>query len=152
LKNDKHAIGKQRMERSVQGRGRLQRITAWESLATQACYSGTELARISEVSLRHLQRYIRARYGMTLDDWISGIRIRHGYQQLAQGITVKETAFSLGFKQVSHFSRSFKKHYGFNPSTVPISIGSASNNQKTVSQDDQPELCLFQGGFPQRKK
>jgi len=102
--------------------GRLQRITDWEGMAIQACYSSSALAQCCGVSVRHLQRHIRATQGRNLGDWLNTLRIQHGYQKLTTGCSVKEAAYSLGFKQVSHFSRIFKKFYGFSPSAVPITI------------------------------
>lgn len=104
--------------------GRLQRITDWKALVTQSCYSGAALARLCGVSTRHLQRHIRLVNNRTLGNWLNMLRLEHGYQRLLHGCPVKETAFSLGYKQVSHFSRSFKKHFHFCPSEVPIEIGS----------------------------
>ncbi len=150
--NGRFAVKKLRVARPGRGRGRLQRIAAWESLATKACYSGVALARISGVSLRHLQRHIRARYAMTLGDWLNALRLRHSYQRLSEGLTTKEAAFSLGFKQVSHFSRSFKRQYGFSPSNVPITIGSAGGAPGPGSQAEQLQLCLFQAATQPRKK
>jgi len=103
-------------------KGRLQRITDWEAIAVQACYSSTALAQYCGVSVRHLQRHIRSTQGQNLGNWLNKLRIQHSYAKLSTGCTVKETAYSLGFKQVSHFSRLFKKHYGFSPSTVPITM------------------------------
>ena len=143
---------KRRTARPAQGRGRLERITAWESLATKACYSGVALARMCGVSLRHLQRHIRSRYATTLGEWLNALRLRHSYQRLAEGLSIKEATFSLGFKQVSHFSRSFKRRYGFCPSAVPIVIESESTSPGTGSQAEQLKLCLFQGGEQRRKK
>ena len=110
-------------------KGRLQRITDWEAIAIQACYSSTVLAQFCGVSVRHLQRHIRATQGQNLGDWLNKLRIQHGHQKLTSGCTVKETAYSLGFKQVSHFSRLFKRHYGFSPSAVPIRIEIGPPNQ-----------------------
>ncbi len=103
-------------------RGRLRRISNWEAFASHSCYNGQVLARLFGVSRRHLQRQIQARYGTTLNEWLNSLRIKHGYQRLAAGCSVQETAFSLGYKQVSHFSRNFKNHFGFTPSSVPITI------------------------------
>ena len=103
-------------------RGKLQRITDWEAIAVHACYSGTALARTCGVSVRHLQRHIRTAHNKNLGQWLNELRLRHAYRKLVCGFSVKETAYSLGFKQVSHFSRLFKKHYGCTPSSVPITV------------------------------
>ena len=130
-------------------RGRLQRITEWEPLAVQACYSGAALARLCGVSLRHLQRHIQSAFLKTLGEWLNALRLKHGYDRLAEGCTVKETAFSLGFKQVSHFSRSFKNHFGFSPSSVPITVG--LNGVNPDGDQSQIQLNLFDGRANSRK-
>ena len=110
-------------------KGRLQRVTDWEAIAVQACYSSAALAQCCGVSLRHLQRHIRSTKGKNLGNWLNALRIEHGYRKLARGSTVKEAAYSLGFKQVSHFSRLFKKHYGYAPSAVPIDMTLGSSGE-----------------------
>ncbi|MFZ0616345.1 MAG: helix-turn-helix domain-containing protein [Chthoniobacterales bacterium] len=108
-------------------RGRLQRITDWETIAVHSCYSSSALAQVCGVSLRHLQRHIRSAHGQNLGQWLNGLRLEHARRKLTSGCTVKETAYSLGFKQVSHFSRLFKKRYGITPSSVPITVGLPAN-------------------------
>lgn len=126
-------------------KGRLQRITDWEAIAVHACYSSSALAQICGVSVRHLQRHIRATYDQNLGEWLNMLRINHGYQKLTRGETVKETAYSLGFKQVSHFSRLFKKQYGFTPSSVPITVELGSGKASSAPP-------LPSSGFPQKSK
>jgi AraC-like DNA-binding protein len=143
---EKTAAAKKSGYRGEQKLGRLQRITTdWELLVIQACYSSPALARICGVSLRHLQRHIQSEYGKTLCGWLNDLRLRHAYQRLADGCTVKEAAFSLGYKQVSHFSRNFKNHFSFSPSSVPITGGFGMVKPLSGSQDQQMQLSLFDG-------
>jgi len=109
-------------------RGRLQLITDWESLAIQCCYSGAALARHCMVSQRQLQRHIHDTNGQTLGGWLNALRLKHGYWRRLQGCSVKETAFSLGYKQVSHFSRSFKNHFHISPSNIPVRLHETAGN------------------------
>jgi AraC-like DNA-binding protein len=127
----------------VHFRGRLQLIHDWEGLAVQACYSGTVLSRLCGISIRHLQRHIRSRFGATMGTWLNNLRLRHAYERLAAGYTVKETAFSLGFKQVSHFSRCFKRCYGICPSSVAITIGLSRAKPEVSTATKAIQLPLF---------
>jgi AraC-like DNA-binding protein len=119
----------------------MARIADLESLAVRACYSGPVLADLCGVSLRQLQRHVQASYFRPLGEWLNAMRLRHAYRRLSDGCLVKEAAFSLGYKQVSHFSRNFKDHYGFCPSLVPITALGGD-----VDGADQMQLSLFDRG------
>ena len=93
---------------------------SWEKLAAEAGYRPCELAKLCNLSLRTLQRHFRARYGMTLGDWLRELRIKTAYARVTSGEPVKEIAFDLSFKQLSHFSRVFKQAYGVPPSAFSI--------------------------------
>lgn len=95
---------------------RLKTVQEWESLAQNAHYRAHELAALCQVSLRTLQRHFRAHYGLTVSKWIRDIRLREAYARLIKGAMVKEVAFDLGYKQLSHFSRDFKDYFGVSPS------------------------------------
>lgn len=96
---------------------------SWESLAAQAGYRPGELARVCQTSLRTLQRHFRAQYNMTLGDWLRNLRMQTAYARITAGETVKEVAYDLSFKQLSHFSRVFKQAYGVPPSTLSVRCG-----------------------------
>ena len=95
---------------------RLKTVQEWEALAQNAQYRANELASLCQVSLRTLQRHFRANYGLTVSKWLRDIRLREAYGKLIQGAMVKEAAFDLGYKQLSHFSRDFKDYFGVSPS------------------------------------
>ena len=95
---------------------RLKTVQEWEPLAQQAQYRAHELAFLCQVSLRTLQRHFRVQYGLTVSGWLREVRLRKAYGGLIQGSTVKEIAFDLGYKQLSHFSRDFKSYFGVSPS------------------------------------
>ena len=46
------------------------------------------------------------------------LRLGKAYESLKQGKSVKEASFDHGYKQVSHFSREFKNHFGISPSML----------------------------------
>ena len=58
--------------------------------------------------------------GMTVSDYIWRARLLHCRQELEtqNGKTITDVAFSWGFSSSSHFSRVFRKHFGFVPSAI----------------------------------
>jgi len=89
------------------------------SLARTAGFKTTRLAEVAGVSLRTLQRHFRAEYGITVSEWLKQVRLREASQRIRAGDRVKAVAMDLGYKQLSHFSREFKRAYGLPPSRVP---------------------------------
>src|SRR5215472_5677970 len=81
-----------------------------------ARYDARELARLFEMSPRQLQRKFSRYMKRSPQEWLNAQRIMASRQLLLSGVTVKEVAFELGFKQVSHFCRQFKKYHNVTPS------------------------------------
>ena len=78
-----------------------------------------DLAFIEErLNMSHstLYRKVKSLTGMSGNEFIRKIRLRHGYQFLLEGYNVTEAAYSCGFGDVKHFRNSFKEEYGVNPS------------------------------------
>ena len=105
----------------------------WEILAKEALFRPSNLARLCGVSVRTLQRHFKKNYGLTVSEWLRMTRMREAYQRLKNGQTVKEVAYSLGYKQLSHFSADFKKYFGAAPrflaSAQPASHSSRNGTQ-----------------------
>ena len=97
---------------------RLQVIQNWESLAKQANYRPSELASLCNTSLRTLERHFQKRYQMTVGQWLRTYRLNQAYNDLLTGKAVKEVCYEHAYKQVSHFSREFKNHFGTSPSMI----------------------------------
>jgi AraC family transcriptional regulator len=94
---------------------RLARISDWSLLAKKAQYNARELAALCHVSLRQLERYYKQSFDQSPQTWLNAARLKEAQEFLLQGLTVKETAYSVGFKQPSHFCREFKRHAGTTP-------------------------------------
>ncbi|HEV8543294.1 MAG TPA: helix-turn-helix transcriptional regulator [Verrucomicrobiae bacterium] len=88
----------------------------WEDLARQARFRATDLAQLCGISLRTLQRHFKREYRTTVSDWLSAFRLEQARLELLHGEGVKQVAYGLGYKQLSHFSRAFKERYGIPPS------------------------------------
>ncbi|HTG43596.1 MAG TPA: helix-turn-helix domain-containing protein [Verrucomicrobiae bacterium] len=94
----------------------------WQQLAKRAEFKPAKLARAVGVSLRTLQRHFRLQYQITVSEWLSSIRLQEAYHRILAGDRIKEVAFDLGYKQLSHFSREFKRCYGVPPTLLMRSV------------------------------
>ncbi|HTJ50553.1 MAG TPA: AraC family transcriptional regulator [Cyclobacteriaceae bacterium] len=79
-----------------------------------------DLAYLSGRSLSSFKRDFFAIYQATPAQWIRDKRLSKARELLATDMTVKDVCFSLGFENVAHFSRLFKSHFGYTPSSVRI--------------------------------
>ena len=94
---------------------KLNYIQNWPELAEEANWSGRTLARNCGISLRTLQRHFLEKMRKTPKVWLDEQRHRQAVKLLQDGSSIKETAAHLGYKHAHHFSRNFKKHFGFPP-------------------------------------
>ena len=109
---------------------RLEFVQQWESLALNAGYRPSDLASLCQISLRTLERHFQKNYGVTVSAWLRELRLGRAYQSLLQGKAVKEVAYEQGYKQVSHFSREFKNHFGISPSYL---LSGPTRSDKSLS-------------------
>lgn len=107
---------------------RLEYVQQWESLAENARYRPGDLAALCQISLRTLERHFQKNYGVTVSLWLRELRLGKAYQGLLSGKSVKEVAYEQGYKQVSHFSREFKNHFGVSPSLLLPNHNRAERN------------------------
>ena len=91
-------------------------LERWEQLAGTARYDAKELAKLSNLSVRQLQRDFRQNLERSPQDWLNEQRVKAARQLLLSGQPVKAVAFELGFKQPSHFCRQFKSFNNLTPS------------------------------------
>lgn len=93
----------------------LGRITDWVDRAHGAHYSVKNLARDCQVTPRTLERFFCASFGQPPRFWLKRARMKRAVELLLDRLNVSETADDLGYKSPSHFSREFKRFYGFPP-------------------------------------
>jgi signal transduction histidine kinase/DNA-binding response OmpR family regulator/ligand-binding sensor domain-containing protein len=73
----------------------------------------SKLVGMSRVSLYHK---LKSLTNYSVQEVIFAVRLKRAAQLLKEsGMTVTEIAYSVGFKDPSHFSKSFKKHFGVPP-------------------------------------
>lgn len=87
----------------------------WRNMAGATGYRAGRMAKEMNISRRQLQRYTQRFFGLSPQEWLNQERLLAAAALLKQYRCVKLVAFNLGFKQVSHFSREFKSHYGLCP-------------------------------------
>jgi AraC-like DNA-binding protein len=93
-------------------------VGVWPTLARRANYSTTALAGLCGISLRQLERNFRRAFCQSPKKWLKALRLRSAREMLQSGGSVKEVAFSLGYRHPQHFSRDFRKFFGVSPSLV----------------------------------
>jgi AraC-like DNA-binding protein len=86
--------------------------------AVSACgYDAQRISQYFGITVRHLQRWFRAHMGFTPGVWLCEMRLQEARRRLHGSPSVKEVAYSLGFKSAAQFSRDFKRRFGNQPST-----------------------------------
>jgi len=101
-----------------------------EAMYIRAQFYIREHLRDPDLSIDHIsaalgctKRYLHMLFsdrGTTISDYIQHARLQHCRQELETqaGKTITDVAFSWGFSSSSHFSRVFRKHFGFVPSAI----------------------------------
>lgn len=106
------------VRRSLRDVDGLTLLRLLRELAPSCRYSGRELARLLGMSNRHLQRLFAARIQLRPGSLLKEERLLSARQLLRTASSVKEVAFTLGFRQASQFSRDYKHRFGVRPSAV----------------------------------
>jgi AraC-like DNA-binding protein len=76
-----------------------------------------DLADTLAVERSTLFRHIKQEFNLSPSALLKQKRLEYAAQILKQGRgTISEVAFDSGFESLSHFTRSFKAHYGVTPS------------------------------------
>lgn len=79
--------------------------------------SCAELAKMVDVSLRHLQRLFRARLGRGMEATYRELRLAKAHQLVQQtNISLTEVAIASGFSSLEVFSRTYSSRFGVAPS------------------------------------
>ena len=92
----------------------------WPAIAREANFRPQRMAALCCVSFRTVQRHFRTHYQTTFTGWLEEHRMSEARRMILEGSSLKEVCFGLGYKQQSHFTRVFKKHFGKPPSLFSI--------------------------------
>src|SRR5262249_20719679 len=113
--------------------GSMTQLKVWEELRKAAKYNAGELAKLSNVSLRTLQRQFQNTLGRSPQHWLTEYRIHDAKALLLRGLSIKEAACDLEYKHLSHFCRQFKAHVGITPSQFVATSGATSETPASFS-------------------
>jgi AraC-like DNA-binding protein len=78
----------------------------------------SRLAREAGMSLFHFARVFRELTGCSPHRHLTRIRLHHARRLLAAGRSVTETCYDVGFSNLSHFTRQFRRAFGAPPSRL----------------------------------
>jgi len=74
------------------------------------------LAKQAGMSHARLNRQFKAHYGMTVFEWLRQHRLERAKNYLSDLTrTITDIALNCGFSSASHFTQTFKYHYGITP-------------------------------------
>jgi len=77
-----------------------------------------DIARRVASSRRQLQRAYAEIGGTTFRDHLTAIRMRRAAEMLGtRGLTVREVAHRVGYRQPAQFAKAFRRHHDVSPST-----------------------------------
>ncbi|WP_320044286.1 helix-turn-helix transcriptional regulator [uncultured Desulfobacter sp.] len=75
-----------------------------------------ELARSVGMCRTKLYDCFRVVYGITPFDYLRNKRLETAVKLLNEGKTnVTQASYAVGYASISHFSKTFKEHFGFSP-------------------------------------
>lgn len=78
-----------------------------------------ELADLCYMSRSTFKREFQSVYGESPATWLRKKRLDKAHELLRLGdLSISEIAFRVGFSDLAHFSKSYKHHFGHNPSEV----------------------------------
>lgn len=75
-----------------------------------------EIARSVSISPFYFCRLFREELGVSFTEYLTKVRLGKAVELLAQGLSVKECCFALGYNDPNYFSRIFRKYYQVSPS------------------------------------
>jgi len=122
-------------------------LSIFKNFASECDYSPMKLAEKLNLSTRQLQRYFNKITSQTPYEWLHDLRMERAYRALLMAETVKEVAYDMGYKQVSHFSRDFKNHYGHTPSEAINGSLFTLPKCKITEDEEEQHTYLVQGGI-----
>src|SRR2546425_12218778 len=88
---------------------RLFEVRNWPELAQATNYSAALLSQRCQISTRQLERFFLENVGESPHHWLNQLRQERALELLRSGCSVKETALTLGYRSLAHFSRDFKR-------------------------------------------
>ena len=96
-------------------------------------FSASSLKNTLKISRISLYRRLNKLTGMMPNKYICFIRIQRASKLLVnEYVSVSEVAYSVGFRDLGHFSKSFKKHFGLTPAQFLVKEGKEIRLRKNM--------------------
>ncbi|WP_432671659.1 tetratricopeptide repeat protein [Flavobacterium sp. SM2513] len=89
-----------------------------EDNLSNAQFGITILAEAVFLSVSQLSRKLKSITGKTPAEFIRNIRLQQAFEMLKDGSNVADVSWAIGFEDSVYFSKVFKKHFGFPPSSA----------------------------------
>jgi AraC family transcriptional regulator, regulatory protein of adaptative response / methylphosphotriester-DNA alkyltransferase methyltransferase len=89
-----------------------------------------DIARRVASSRRQLQRSYAEIGGTTFREHLTGVRMERAAELLARrGLTVREVAHRVGYRQPAQFAKAFRRHQGLAPSAFRARAGGGERHE-----------------------
>jgi AraC-like DNA-binding protein len=75
-----------------------------------------QLGALTSRSFFHLARAFSRAFGLPPHAYLESVRVEHARELLKSGMSVVDTALSVGYSDQSHFTNRFRRHTGITPS------------------------------------
>ena len=102
-------------EQEFRGQARMKRIEEFMTTHYSEPFSMAEVTGSVNLSEAAFCRWFKKTNGVTFTEYVNRYRIIRAQQALLQGASVTDACYSSGFGNLSHFSKTFRKHTGQNP-------------------------------------
>ena len=123
LQSEKITLQQNEIEKIAGQEFRTRLDTIIEQHLDNPQFTVEELARRLNLSRVQLYRKIKAMFGISANEYISGIRLEKSREMLRQtSLNIAEIAYACGFSSPNYFSTSFKNKYGITPKEYKNSL------------------------------
>ncbi|HBF36330.1 MAG TPA: hypothetical protein DDW50_03330 [Firmicutes bacterium] len=75
-----------------------------------------DISHVIGISPFYFSRLFREEMGISFSEYLTKLRMEEAVSLLAQGVSIKECCFSIGYNDPNYFSRIFRKYYNTTPS------------------------------------
>lgn len=107
------------LQRKAEDRERLRAIEVLLSNEqTESFPSISNLSRIALMSSTKLKQRFKEVYGYGLYEFFNKQRLEKAAEWLKQGVPVKQVAYQIGYRDVSNFTKAFKKNFNITPAKM----------------------------------
>ena len=126
----RHADGRSRVTLSRPGHDSSAISAVYDYLEANFAHNTSleTLSQLSGLSVFHLTRSFKQRYGLPPHALQTQTRLRHARRQLLEGKAISAVALEAGFSDQAHLTRQFKRVYGVTPA-VYVRGGQRKNVQ-----------------------